>query len=89
MILRKLDGSGGELSSRTCKQQLTYEIGDPKCYTTPDVCVDFSNVTFTDLSPDSVRAEGAVATTRPETLLRLVARYFVQSTAAKRAQRLI
>ena len=33
-----------------------------------------SNVTFKELSPDSVLAEGAVATTRPDTLLRLIAR---------------
>jgi hypothetical protein len=74
IILRKLEGSGGELSERTCKQQLTYEIGDPTCYITPDVCVDFSRVTFEELSPNCVRACGAQASSRPDTLLRLVAK---------------
>eukprot|EP00026_Physarum_polycephalum_P005657 Phypoly_transcript_05692.p1 GENE.Phypoly_transcript_05692~~Phypoly_transcript_05692.p1 ORF type:complete len:592 (+),score=94.86 Phypoly_transcript_05692:87-1862(+) len=74
VTLGKLEGSGGELSHRTCKQQLTYEIGDPTAYITPDVIVDFSKIVFKELTPNAVEASGATATTRPETLLRLIAK---------------
>jgi len=74
IILGKVQGSGGELSERTCKQQLTYEIGNPKEYITPDVIVDFSKVEFVSLSENSVIARGATGYRRPDTLLRLVAR---------------
>ncbi|KAN0014446.1 hypothetical protein ACTFIU_000764 [Dictyostelium citrinum] len=74
IILGKVEGSGGELSERTCKQQLTYEIGNPKEYITPDCIVDFSKVEFISISENSVIARGAIGTERPKTLLRLVAR---------------
>ena len=50
VVLRKLPQSGGELSSRTCTQQLIYEIGDPEQYFTPDVIANFSNVRFKQIS---------------------------------------
>ncbi|KYQ88303.1 hypothetical protein DLAC_10998 [Tieghemostelium lacteum] len=75
LILGKLQGSGGELSERTCKQQLTYEIGDPREYITPDVIVDFSKVEFLELDKNAVVARGAQGVFgRPKSLLRLVAR---------------
>ncbi|KAF2068805.1 hypothetical protein CYY_009875 [Polysphondylium violaceum] len=74
IILGKVQGSGGELSERTCKQQLTYEIGNPREYITPDIIVDFSKVEFISLSENSVLARGATGYKRPDTLLRLVAR---------------
>ncbi len=40
----------------------------------PDVCVDFSRVTFRDLTPNAVEATGAVATMRTTTLLRVIAK---------------
>eukprot|EP01133_Synstelium_polycarpum_P005939 gene5939-6878_t len=74
IVLGKIEGSGGELSERTCKQQLTYEIGDPREYITPDVIVDFSNVEFVELSENSIIAKGAKGSSRPADLLRLVAK---------------
>eukprot|EP01132_Coremiostelium_polycephalum_P006650 gene6650-8227_t len=74
MVLGKIEGSGGELSERTCKQQLTYEIGNPKEYITPDIIVDFSQVQFQQLSENSVIARGATGKSKPKTLLRLLAR---------------
>jgi hypothetical protein len=81
-VVRKLGGSGGELSARTCTQQLIYEVGDPAAYLTPDIAADFTNVRFAALSADAVRVHGGRAGCpvpgfgphRTPTLLRLHAR---------------
>lgn len=44
MTVEKLKNTGGLLSTDTVKEQLIYEIHDPKNYLTPDVIVDFSNI---------------------------------------------
>ncbi|GLJ21458.1 hypothetical protein SUGI_0395810 [Cryptomeria japonica] len=74
VYLGKAENSGGEISFRTCAQQLLYEVGDPSEYITPDVVVNFQNVFFSPLSKDLVLAEGAEANIleRPERLLQLV-----------------
>lgn len=64
----KVEGSGGLVSTDTCKEQLVYEIHDPKAYLTPDAVADFSNVTFTQAGENRVRAEHAVSHGRPDTL---------------------
>lgn len=74
VYLAKAENSGGEISFRTCAQQLLYELGDPSAYITPDVVVNFQNVSFLPLSKDMVFAKGAEPSLqkRPETLLQLV-----------------
>ncbi|KAI5077891.1 hypothetical protein GOP47_0007715 [Adiantum capillus-veneris] len=74
VIIAKPKHTGGELSAVTCGQQLLYEVGDPSFYITPDVVVDFTNVTFESLNAHQVRAKGAKPgpSMRPEKLLRLV-----------------
>lgn len=67
-VLGKVDGSGGELSVRTCTEQMLYEVHDPAAYLQPDVTADFSGVSFHQEGPDRVRAVGAAGTARPETL---------------------
>ena len=64
----KLAGSGGRLDVRTCGEQLLYEVDDPAAYLTPDVVADFSQVSFSQLGPDLVRAQGATGRPRPEFL---------------------
>lgn len=64
----KVEGSGGLVSTDTCKEQLIYEIHNPRAYLTPDAVADFSKVTFTQLGRDEVRAEHAGSHGRPETL---------------------
>ena len=67
IVITKVPGSGGMVTRETCIEQMMYEIQDPTKYFTPDVVADFSNVTFTELGPDRVRAEGATGKPRTET----------------------
>jgi hypothetical protein len=65
---RKLEGTGGQISVATCKEQLLYEVHDPRCYLTPDVTADFSNVEFQQVAVDHVAVCGGSGTARPSTL---------------------
>ncbi|WMM25369.1 acyclic terpene utilization AtuA family protein [Tissierella sp. MB52-C2] len=66
-IVTKVKGSGGEVSPRTCKEQLLYEITDPACYITPNAMVDFTNVNFKQVEKDVVLVTGAVSKGVPDT----------------------
>ena len=66
-IVTKVKGSGGEVSLRTCKEQLLYEITDPSCYITPNAIVDFTNVTFKQLEEDVITVSGAMSRGVPST----------------------
>lgn len=67
-IVTKVKGSGGKVSSATCKEQMLYEIHDPSAYFTPDIIADFSRVTFEDIEDDVVKVTGASSKHQPETL---------------------
>lgn len=64
----KVEGSGGLVSVDTCKEQMIYEIHNPKAYLTPDATADFLQVTFRQIGENQVRAEHATTHGRPETL---------------------
>jgi len=66
-FVTKVKGSGGEVSLRTCKEQLLYEITDPSCYITPNAIVDFTNVTFRQIEKDTVFVKGAISKGIPDT----------------------
>jgi hypothetical protein len=67
-VISKVDGSGGCVTTATCKEQLLYEIHDPSAYVTPDVVADFSGARVSADGPDRVRVEGANGRPRPPTL---------------------
>ena len=66
--ITKVTGSGGRVTTATCKEQLLYEIHDPREYITPDVVADFGHVRVRELAPDRVLVEGADGRPRTSTL---------------------
>jgi hypothetical protein len=66
--ITKPPGSGGVVNRRTVVEQLTYEIGDPQQYLTPDVDVDFTTVTVHESGTDRVVVQGANGGPRPDCL---------------------
>ena len=54
IVISKLAGTGGVVSTATCKEQLLYEVQDPSRYLCPDVIVDLTKVTFSEIGPDEV-----------------------------------
>lgn len=60
--------AGGRISSHTVKEQLLYELGDPKNYITPDCVADFTSVRLADTGPDRVRVSGIRGSPRPPSL---------------------
>jgi len=67
-VVTKVEGTGGLVTPASCKEQLLYEVHDPRNYITPDVIADFSEVQFEQIQPDAVRVTGARGKKRPEML---------------------
>ena len=68
LVITKVAGSGGAVTARTCKEQLLYEVHDPKKYFQPDVVADFSAVAVEEIAADRVRISGGRGAERTPTL---------------------
>ena len=64
----KHPSAGGRINSHVIKEQLLYELGDPKRYLTPDCVADFTSIRVEDTGPDRVRVSGIHGGPRPPTL---------------------
>jgi hypothetical protein len=58
VIITKHEGTGGLVSSQTVKEQLLYEIGDPRNYITPDCIADFTSIQLESAGQNRVKFFG-------------------------------
>ena len=68
IVVTKVAGTGGLINRATCTEQMLYEIHDPANYITPDVVVDFTEVTLDETGPDRVTIKGGRGKPRPAQL---------------------
>jgi hypothetical protein len=58
IIITKHESMGGLVTVQTVKEQLLYEIGDPKNYITPDCVADFTTIQLEQVDVNRVRMTG-------------------------------
>ena len=57
-VITKHAGTGGRVTVASVKEQLLYEMGDPREYITPDCVADFTTIHLEQAGPDRVRFTG-------------------------------
>ncbi|HEX8088013.1 MAG TPA: acyclic terpene utilization AtuA family protein [Blastocatellia bacterium] len=57
-VITKHKGTGGRITVASIKEQLVYEMGDPREYITPDCVADFTTVRLEQDGADRVRFSG-------------------------------
>jgi hypothetical protein len=57
-VVTKHEGTGGRITVASIKEQLVYEMGDPREYITPDCVADFTTINLEQEGPDRVRFSG-------------------------------
>ena len=68
LFITKASSTGGMVTPETVKEQLLYEIHDPANYITPDVTLDFTQVTVRQAGPDRVQVLGIQGRPAPSTV---------------------
>lgn len=68
MVITKSDRTGGLVDLRTVKEQLLYEVHDPRAYITPDVVLDITGAVLEQVGPNRVSVRGMRGAPRPERL---------------------
>jgi hypothetical protein len=67
-VVTKHSAAGGRVTTHSVKEQLLYELGDPKNYITPDCVADFTSIQLAADGPDRVRVTGIRGGARPPSL---------------------
>ena len=57
-VITKHEGTGGRITVASIKEQLLYEMGDPREYITPDCVADFTTIRLAQDGPNRVRFSG-------------------------------
>lgn len=73
-ILTKHPDTGGMVSVRTAKEQIVYEISDPRIYQSPDVIADFTSFTLEEVGENRVKISGAKGQ-KPTDMLKVSTNY--------------
>jgi hypothetical protein len=73
-VVTKTPGAPGRVSQATVKEQLLYEMHDPRAYITPDVAANITTLRLEDDGADCVRVSGVTGAPAPRTLKVNVAR---------------
>lgn len=73
-VVTKSPQRGGLVTQDTIKEQMLYEIHDPRAYITPDVICDFTTAQIRDLGADRVEITGTTGRPAPNAL-KMVAGY--------------
>ena len=58
IVITKHDNTGGLVTMQSVKEQLLYEIGDPRQYITPDCVADFTSIQLEEVEKDRVKVFG-------------------------------
>ena len=58
LVITKHESLGGLVSEQTVKEQLVYELGNPKEYITPDVVADFTSIRLEQAGENRVHVYG-------------------------------
>jgi hypothetical protein len=68
LVITKALRTGGLVNAQVVKEQLLYEIHDPRHYITPDVILDLSQVTVEEIGKDRVEIKGIKGGPAPTTI---------------------